>query len=131
MKHIYYTAVKKGYKSLSELDFNLYKEVLGDIDYDMAYPMDIGETPSVEGEPINIDYLIGILSELKEKGANYVSIDSNFDHHGYDIEAYSIKPCTDIEVEDYFTIKEQEKKQEKKREYERLMKKIEDIKKEL
>ena len=32
MNSIYYTVINKGHESLGELDFDLYKEIFGDID---------------------------------------------------------------------------------------------------
>ena len=86
---IYYTIINKGYESLSELELELDKDVLGDIDYDMAWPEGIGDRSRVDGSPVKIDTLIKILQNFKNKGANYVSLDANDDHHGYKFEAYS------------------------------------------
>ena len=128
---IYYTIINKGYKSLSELDFELYKEVLGDIDYDMAWPESIGNGYRVDGEPIRIDALIELLQKAKNEGANYVCIETHGDHHGYEIETLDIHESTENEINQHLEEKEKRNKRTKQKEYNKLVEELEKLKKEL
>lgn len=53
-----------------------------------------------DGHPIRIDKLISTLQHFKSIGANYVELDYNCDHIGYDLSAYNIRVANkDEEVE--------------------------------
>ena len=127
----YFTVINIGHESLSELDFDLYKEVFGDIDFDMAWPESIGDGHRVDGEPIRIDALIELLQKAKDRGANYVCIETHGDHHGYEIEPLDIHESTEGEIKKHLEEKEKKNKRTKQKEYNKLVEELEKLKKEL
>jgi hypothetical protein len=70
-----------------------------DYDYDEDYE-DIGDIDYSETGIINIDTVISNLNELKERGANYVSIDWHGDHREMEIFGFSYKSSTDEEIKE-------------------------------
>ena len=87
---------------VSEIDFD-FNEAFG-FDYDYYDDIiDINKNKSsLDSEPILIDRLINILQELKNDGANYVQLEENCDHQGYDIEGFQIRLATTEEIENYY-----------------------------
>lgn len=90
------------FKSKSEIDIDLYYEVLGRKDADEAYeewgPHIIDTSPCYHNDPIKIDTLMKQLRQLKNSGANYVAIDYHCDHHEYNVEGYAIRRATDEDI---------------------------------
>jgi hypothetical protein len=116
MSKIYFTINTIDNFEFSELDFELYDEIFGKdkLDFDEFSPESIEDKYSeVEGYPIQIDKLINLLSQFKEKGANYVALHEHCDHIGYNLEAYNIHLSSDEEING-FTFKEKEKERIKK-----------------
>lgn len=93
-------------KTTPEVDFEMYDDVLGRKDANDAYEGDgcgvmyIDNAPYYHNSPMKIDDAIKILNELKEKGANYVSIDFNCDHPDYTFEGFEIRRATEAEIEE-------------------------------
>lgn len=81
----------------------LYKEVFPEITSEIEEEKGTGWYTKIgrnnnESYPIQIDTLIGILSELKENGSNYVAIDYHIDHVTYLIEGMKISQSTEGEI---------------------------------
>ena len=129
---VYYSFNLVDTESLSELDFVLYDEVLGDIDFDMSWPEAINKNNShVEATPVKIDTLIQLLQSFKEKGANYVAIESDCDHHGYDISAVDIHASSEEEINAYLKKVENDALRRKQKDIEKLQKEIDRLKAEI
>jgi len=113
--------------SVSEIDFD-FNEVFG-FDYDEHDDIiDVNEYEGdLDSEPILIDKLIKILQELKNNGANYVQLEENCDHQGYDIEGLQVRLATPEEIENYNNkdkILEESKKQKEIKRLEEELKKL-------
>ena len=98
------TKIYKTEESLTEIDFVLRDKILGknwseneerfgDITLNNDYNSWKGES-----HPINIDDVIKILENLKEKGSNYVEIMYHCDHIGYYFNGLDIHRSTNEEV---------------------------------
>ncbi len=96
---IYYTIKLIEFIETEELDFVLYDEILGEKweDHDKNQ---IGNFNS-DSCPIKINTLLSVLKEFKDKGANYVSIDENCDHHSYEFNLYDIHKSSKEEINEY------------------------------
>lgn len=128
-KNIYYSFDKIESENLSELDFTLYDEVLGDIDFDMVWPKAINKNNSyVDATPIKIDTLIELLQSFKDKGANYVAIESDVDHHGYEIIALDIHASSEEEIQTYLEKEKEKELKKKQKEIELLQNKLDSLK---
>jgi hypothetical protein len=127
---IYYTINTIADDSFSELDFELYEEVFGKIDYDEFWPESIEDRKyrSVDGHPIQIDRLINLLNSFKENGANYVALHHHCDHIGYDLEAYDIHKSTEEEVNTFFQKEQAAKLEIKQKEIDKLQKELDKLK---
>jgi hypothetical protein len=129
MDNIYISKKLIDEADVSEIDID-FNEAFG-FDYDYYNDIiDINKNKSsLDSEPILIDRLIKILQELKVAGANYVQLEHNCDHHGYDIEAFNIRLATLEEIENYHNkdkILEKKRKQEKIKKLEEELKKLKD-----
>ena len=127
MDNIYISKKLIDEADVSEIDFD-FNEAFG-FDYDYYDDIiDINKNKSsLDSEPILIDRLINILQELKNNGANYVQLEENCDHQGYDIEGFQIRLATTEEIENYYNkdkILEKSKKQEKIKRLEEELKKL-------
>ena len=127
MDNIYISKKLIDEADVSEIDFD-FNEAFG-FDYDYYDDIiDINKNKSsLDSEPILIDRLINILQELKNNGANYVQLEENCDHQGYDIEGFQIRLATPEEIENYYNkdkILEKSKKQEKIKRLEEELKKL-------
>lgn len=100
MENIYISKNLIDEPDVSEIDMDFYDDFGFDFDLHDNI-IDINQTHSLDSEPILIDRLIKILQELKLAGANYVQLEDNCDHHGYDVEAFHIRLATSEEIENY------------------------------
>ena len=99
-----------GEGEFSEIDFDLYNEILGSDNvgklYDNEdYPGDyIDKSETVENCPIQIDKMIDYLQTMKEEiGATYVEINYDVDHIAYNMYAYKVEEIKkEIRKEIYF-----------------------------
>lgn len=93
-------------KELSEIDMDLYSNILGK-NWDDEWDIDCirlgeerngyrGETP-----PIEIDRVIKVLESFKNKGCNYVELFYHTDHIGYEFYGLDIHRSTDKEIENH------------------------------
>jgi hypothetical protein len=73
------------------------------------------------GEPLHIDTFIEKLVEIKSRGANYVSIRENIDHHGYDYQGIFVSIPTDLDIARY---------RDRETERDAVNKKLEELRKE-
>ena len=85
--------------SVSELDIDLQNAFSFDYDTEDRFEV-IEEGFSNDGHPILIDELIKILNVLKSNGCNYVQIEDDGDHHGYDIAGSLIEKFTEEELQE-------------------------------
>lgn len=112
--------------SVSEIDFN-FNQTFG-FDYtihdDIVEIKELNQAYSLDSEPIEIDRLISILQDLKKSGANYVMLESNCDHQGYDIEGYYITLATQEEIDMFLNLTSSKKKKNKDLEIKRLKEKL-------
>jgi hypothetical protein len=126
---LYYTVKTITDDSFSELDFELYEEIFGKIDYDEFWPESIDkEYHSVNGYPIQIDKLINLLTSFKENGANYVALHHHRDHIGYDLEAYDIHKSSEEEINSFLMDKKEKELKKKQKEIDLLQKKLNSLK---
>lgn len=92
--------------SIGELDFDLFEELFGknwsdEFENIQKHPSDYiisQKYYNSEGYPINIDKIISILQNFKNKGATHVALDYNSDHIGYEIDALQIEELTEEEI---------------------------------
>lgn len=129
MDNIYISKKLIDEADVSEIDID-FNEAFG-FDYDYYNDIiDINKNKSsLDSEPILIDRLINILKELKNNGANYVQLEENCDHQGYDIEGFQIRLATPEEIENYHNkdkILEEEEKKKKIKKLEEELKKLKD-----
>ena len=54
-----------------------------------------------EAEPVNIDMLIKELTDLKQKGSNYVSCDWHGDHQELELYGYEFRKATEEEIKEH------------------------------
>lgn len=85
-----------------EVDFEMYHDILGKEDVDEAYEdwgvMEISDANGYYNRPMKIDDAIKILNDLKESGANYVSIEHNCDHPDYTFEGLNVRRATESDI---------------------------------
>lgn len=102
--------------SISELNFDLHDEF--GFEYDDKGDNQFVEIQNkryyTEADPIHIDKLIEKLQKLKKNGATHVEIESNCDHHGYDISSYKIELSTEEDIKNYIEQKNKELEKRKK-----------------
>lgn len=88
-----------------ELDFILVNDIFGkenaDKIYDELGPNFIYKGKDYPNSPVKIETLKKMLSELEDKGCNYVSIDYHCDHIEYDIFGLDVHSSTEKEIEEY------------------------------
>jgi hypothetical protein len=77
-------------KEISDLDFSFYDDIVYDPEED-ELEMNYSDVGWTDGYQISISTLIQHLQILEKKGATYVKIDNDVDHHGYVIEGYHYK----------------------------------------
>lgn len=128
--NVYYTVNKIADDSFSELDFDLYEELFGKIDYDEFWPKSIEnfKYPEVEGHPIQIDRMINMLLHFKENGANYVALHHHCDHIGYNLEAYDIHKSSNEEIDAFLQKEKDAELKKKQKEIEKLQKELDKLK---
>ena len=129
MDNIYISKKLINKVDVSEIDFDFDEA----FEFDYNYHNDIIDInknkSSLDSEPILINRLISILQELKNNGANYVQLEENCDHRGYDIEGFQIRFATPEEIENYYSkdkILEKKRKEEKIKRLEEELKKLKD-----
>ena len=127
-KREYYTINKKENKEFSDLDFRLYDDVYPNWVNEDNSPWPIG-TYRNDGYPISINSLIEELTLLKNNGSNYVSINVNLDHHGYDLEGLEIIKSTEDEINLFLNLSKE--KNEKKKLIDELTLQLKKLKNEL
>lgn len=99
---------------VSEIDCELDKELGFDYDtFEEHVEIKLGNGGS-DSEPIQIDWLLRILNELKEKGSTHVAIEYHVDHIGYQIDGYEIRKSTQSEIDEYVSAKLIKKKTQEK-----------------
>jgi hypothetical protein len=127
---LYYTINTIAEDSFSELDFELYEEIFGEINFDKHWPfsIDVKKYHSVDGHPIQIDRLIDLLTSFKERGANYVALHHHSDHIGYDLEAYDIHKSSEEEINSFLKNEKEEEVKKKQKEIDLLQKKLDSLK---
>jgi len=126
MKNIYYKSKIIGTKSIDELDFEL-QESFG-FDYEkhddfIEIEEDTGEDfryNTCEATPIPILKVLNLLEEARDKGANYIEIEHNVDHHGYDFSFLKIKKASEKEIEKFENSKKSTKEKKKQEEIKKL-----------
>jgi hypothetical protein len=128
MSNIYVTKNYTDDKSLDELDFELHDHfAYDDNKHDEFIVIEKGGDACVGTTPLNIDILISLLLNFKSKGANYIEMDHNPDHHGYNFGAFKIEKSTSEEVSEFNEKINNEKEKSKK--LKELYKQISEIKK--
>ncbi len=82
-----------------DLDFVVEDELLGPSSdgHDAEWIRDKNNQNNWE-EHISVKMLEGILGKLKAKGATYIQIDSNHDHHSYEFTGTKLEVVTEKEV---------------------------------
>jgi len=131
MEKTYYLLTKYTKEvELSEIDFDLYEEALGKNWEDDKVEITKTAGGSWEGEsyPININKVINILNELKEKGSSHVEIMYHCDHIGYVFNGAEIRRANDTEVLEHLKYSDTQEQEDKKREIELLEKRLKELK---
>jgi len=85
--------------------------------------------PSIDNEPVEIEYLLKMLKDFRDGGATHVAFDYNTDHLSYEIEAYEIRLSTEREIRTHEEEIQKTGEAERQREIERLQKQIDKLKK--
>jgi len=92
-------------KTTEEVDITLYYDVLGKENVDKAYDEDdvnqIYKGKYFPHTPMKIETLKKILSELEEKGCNYVSVDYHCDHIEYELFGVDVHIATEEEIKEH------------------------------
>jgi hypothetical protein len=87
-----------------ELDYHILNQIFPNLDEDDEYEdhkeIYLDETNHLN-TPVNITYLRGLLDNLEEEGANFVSIDYHPDHIKYDLDGLFVAEATQQEIDDY------------------------------
>ena len=90
----------------SEIDFDLYDEIIGSDNVAKIYDNDdypgdyIDRSETEENYPIQIDKMIDFLQTMKEEhNATYVEIDYHCDHIGYEMRAYKVEEVKEEKIE--------------------------------
>lgn len=87
--------------SEEEIDFVLKDEFgldKSNHNYQYVNFIEKGERPQSNNYPIAVDALLDMLTALKEKGCNYVSVDHHVDHIAYEVSGFLITPSTPAEI---------------------------------
>lgn len=99
----YYTIQLVDSPSVSEIDFDLYEDIIPEWDsnsYNDYFEIDqTVNKRSTDGYPIKIEVLEKLLAGLKEKGCNYVSLEHHVDHIGYNLDGLKIYKSTHEEIQ--------------------------------
>lgn len=116
-------------EGFSELDFELYNQLLGE-GWEWEEREQMKEhtkgVSQCDGFPVKIDEVIDLLEEMKKK-YEYVSMHEHCDHIGYEFQGVNIKDTTIEELEDFKKKeeeKEERKRKQKEEEYEKLKKEL-------
>jgi len=110
-----------------ELDFEMYEDILGHDNVEIAYEENGVETIH-KGEyydnwSMKIEDLKNIIAEAESKGCNYIAIDYNCDHPDYKFFGVNVHPATEAELEVFA----KEDKMKKDEEAERLLQQAETL----
>jgi len=88
----------------SEIDFDLQREFAGEVDSDTYIDIEWikkgGPKWGSEGYPIRIDRVLGILQEMKDKGATHVEMEYHCDHISYPIYGYRITHADQTDIDE-------------------------------
>lgn len=107
-----------------EVDFEMYNDILGQDNVNVAYEEDginfIDKEQFYENRPMSIEYLKKFIAKAESNGCNYVAIDYNCDHPDYTLHGIEIHSATDMEVDAEVKRIEEEKKKRVEKELERL-----------
>lgn len=109
--------------SSPEVDFEMYDDILGKDNVELAYENDgvnLIENKPIGNYPISIEYLKRIISTLEEKGCNYISIDYNCDHPDYTFYGLDVHQATKDEISE----KEKKEKEDAIKYHENRLKSI-------
>lgn len=110
MKRNLYVCNYKAQEELSEIDFDLYESLFPRwSENDEEHPEQIPEQITTflndeplywigESHPINIDDVIKVLNDMKEKGCNYVEIMYHTDHIGYVFTGLDVHIASEKEI---------------------------------
>ena len=87
---------------VSEIDFDLHKKFKFDYEDDGDFITIEDGQGSSDGYPIEIDKMIKILQQFKNKGATHVAMNYHCDHIGYEMSAYEIKKATQDDIDKHY-----------------------------
>ena len=87
-----------------ELDFDLQREFVGELDSDTYVDIEWiekgGPKWGSEGYPVRIDRIMQILQEMKDKGATHVEMEYHCDHISYPIYGYRITHADQADIDE-------------------------------
>lgn len=125
-------------RSVSEIDFDLYSEILGKDWSEVSDKLgrfedfklnDSSDGWSGDSHPINIDRTIKILESLKKKGCNFVEIMYHCDHIGYYFYGLNIHRSTATELQDHYSKEKKNAQKDRKKKITELENELQFLKK--